>query len=470
MRGTRGQLTIFVLLGIVLLAILIILLLVRQHLTRNQSGNDDELTQRFNEEAIEEYVYACIDFTAEEAFQKIGRRGGLLFTSEGGLHQSVSTPRRLEASVTLPGAGQETISFGLMDESGYAYVHPSGVRPKLPHYPFYQKEIADLPGLITGGNPHFNGAFGRYALPRLCDPDGPNRLDEENTNFQCDNTIVGSPRYTHAPTIQESLAAYLRNGITDCVDPAMLSQQLGATVQLIDPAAVNVSVLFTDQQTMVELTLPLRFSGDQSTLSLLTFQRAYPVRLHRIFSYLHHFLHKASRDPFFQLRELTQEDYSSIQGYDRFVTMITPLPPANAEGRSDLLLLAIDDPASSVKGKTYLVETLIQNRRPILSHVEDFIISSQPHVLTITVLDPDGDEIDGSTDIDLTNVPTTSSSMLTSYLSDSNEMASPPSHPEAEQFRLEIEGLPVGTREYNLSIQDEMGRKDWQLVDITVSS
>jgi hypothetical protein len=396
--GARGQLAIFVLVGLGLLLIFIILLVIRNSLSKNANDNQPETRQV---QLARQYVDGCIDSVSEEAFKTLGRQGGLILKSQNGL---VPNDNSLMAQTNATDGTWRNVSYGLINDSG------SKLRPLFPHefiaqyaipawtfdpraeYPYPwpsipYEEIYNPPDYLLKDYliDKADGPFGQYALPPLCDVLGPNHASAATVS--CELYLYNNPtdvRQSVHLSIQQSLAAAITSGLVNCIQEEELGKLLGADMPVREP---NVSVIFTMSETLVDVRYepPLSAATPGGALALNGFSRRYPLRLLPIFRYSFQLLKRASKDPSFLLDAPTS--YTGIPGYDGYIVSATRLSnsiPVNS------FLVSVLDPASLVDGESFVLQFLVQNRRPVLGIVLPGDANNGN--LRVCSYDPDGDK------------------------------------------------------------------------------
>lgn len=438
----RGQVTLFVIIGLILLITLLFLFLLRGAI---MDAFEPRGTSAYDTALVEGYVGSCIDLVTEEGVALLAEHGGVIYEEYGGLH--TKDARTLEEQNIFPNSLERTfnpafdwplyslengdrpggtsqapaphqhVSFGLVRKSGASFGPPEDCRPcascagtcdnrlEAPDYPWPNdgwSSLADLQGpssplseyirRATAVDRKSDGPYGEYALPMLCDPNGPNRNTLENRNLRC-REIDHIPGRVHGPSIQRGLKAYIDLKLTECIDEDRLSQSLGASVTR---GAPNASVILTANRLTVALQLPLIFAQDSST-RLGEFTRSFDIRLHTLYSFIYFLLEEAAKDPTARIDD--PDFYSGVREWDGFIVNQRRLPFA-AGHRNDLIMVTVTDQYSSVQRNALNFRFLIENRPPILEPLNGELSllpyenEPFPWVVPINALDPDGDRVD----------------------------------------------------------------------------
>jgi hypothetical protein len=392
MRGGRGQITAFFLIGLAVLLVFIIILLLRSVILARSTPNPGSPGQEYDAALVKGYVESCLDLAADDGFAKLGRQGGLLFQSQGGLSPEtgrLSLPVHAVDASGRATAEQVTLAFGLVNDSGFPFHPPFPVSNGTEYtYPFPGVSLANI-GMRAQpwAGLQYDGAFGQYSLPPLCNLLGANN---GSGSFRCPTLLFALPGQVSA---QQSLESFIGVKVKGCIDPAELSSRLGAEVTMGQP---NVTVTFTRGETLVSLDLPLRFTAEGGALRLSSFSRRYPARLEQLSWYVLNLIKRASKDPYFRLND--SANYSRVAGYDGFVVTQQNLSPAATLGqRRDLLLVTIADPGSRVGKSVWFFQFLLQARPPVLDRIDNVnLVTASSADVAFAALAPDGDEVIGN--------------------------------------------------------------------------
>jgi len=468
--GRRAQVTLFIFIGLGLLSLLLLLLFLRNSLT--PEDDPTARAQEYDAKSIESYVLSCMDTATEEALVQLGQQGGILFDYQDGL----ATHKR---DIAITGKGVTNISFGLMYGTGWPFAVPlpsTVADSKESLYPRKGVTLEDLAleniagsmvnpfhqyaNLFNLSNTQYDGLYGEFALPMLCDANGA-----AYQKGKCDTLFT--KRWVDEPSIEQSLDHRLEKRIGDCIDPEELSAKLGAAVTVGTP---EIELGFPASGVAVTLTLPLTFTNDAGTLKKSTFSREYDVRLSQLYTFLFNYLKRASKDANFDMT--APEQYRQIIGYDRFVISRTLLTAAQAGGRSDVYLIGVQDPVSAVKKDAYFFQFLVEDRRPILSAVQSGKINpetGEPYPYYVAVDSENGDYPTGGTlflnarDPD-GQVNLTPRLTFVSTLSEHDQscMGVSPITGATPGLRFNF-GCTICDGPYlvNISVKDESGLEDW---------
>ncbi len=460
MRGVRGQVTAFVLIGLALLIVLLILLLLRAALLSQHQPLTGE-----QQKQVRQSVAQCLDLVTTDALQKLASQGGRLYESQDGLTPD-ATPFAVmvkEATANGAGAAATRVGFALINDSGVPVRPPTisffnthssnyGFDPSLENpYPWPGLSLDELTldatrqqtsPLHPWALPGVDGPYGQLVLPGLCQLGGVNGL--LSSEYRCPPSLFPNPLLKQ-PSVQESLDRFITSRITRCLDIDTLATKLGTEVTAEAP---NATVSFTPTETVVTLSWPLRFSNAEGSTQFFTFTRRYPVRLVPLFAFARELFSRASKDPYFRLNDSTE--YNTLRHQDGFSVRQERLASDRAGGRADLFLVTITDAKSILEGGAYSASFLLQDRRPILDVIQS------PYTLTpflsFEALDPDGDALTATVNPLGSSPPTTEQPCQTN-----------PHKLSLCQF------FSLGEAVYQVSVSDG-SLSDWQVVDFTTPS
>lgn len=356
MRG--GQVTMFAIVGLVLLLtvaiIWVVLLKLRVAAPFDISSNA----------ALRSYVGSCLDTAVEDELLAIGKSGGLSLMNATVFQN---------ANIVIDGE-QQTVLYGVTRNKD----KPGGFIPYAYDVPRYPDEMVSLTNITidTSTGQEFvmfqDGYFGDVTLPAICSRDGPNGVGSTTPCRYYPDSPPGTAAGSPYESIQEGLTAEVERKVQTCVDLRQFSNAIGENVQSIAPP--ELSIMFTESNIIVALVYNITISG-KSTVA--RFDRRYDVRYLPLMEYAFDLAKQESRDIMFDITS----DYSNklkLPSYAGFEVRKTPASRAD--------LITITDPASKVRGVPYSVQFLVEHRIPMLDHIPAFACSAR-------AVDPDEGEL-----------------------------------------------------------------------------
>jgi len=316
----RGQLTLIVIVGLVMLIVLglIYFVIASDAAQRSRSSIDES---RFSREAVapvREFVQGCLDNALASSLLILGKQGGVLYESQGGLVADVGAP----AGLRVVSYDDYRVPYGLHAPRGvvsaFFYADP-------PDYPWPR-----FPLLTTDTNVFdYQGFFGFERLPPL--------------QGEFENAL---------PSVEGQLRAAVLHTLKSCLDFSQL-QGIPATVagEVTD---VGVFLNLEDTAVVVNTTLEVRSQDGGSGTVLGQFTSRSDVRLRKVYDTIHALLGRDGTD----IR-------ANIQGFvaDGIVSAVT------SDIRPGDNLLVASDTVGLVGGQQYEFRVMLENRQPALVYI-----------------------------------------------------------------------------------------------------
>ena len=421
----RGQITLFIILGIIIFAIFGILFFLKNYVTSSAFEKEQqESTELFTSLGkYSSHMQACLDLTAKAAVSLVGLQGGVIYDYQAESTKPFLGPRKYEyGQYILPfsfpaefdthtGTGEAVfnVSYGIFapDWSIAREGHPS-----VPEYPYGKTKLVEDPTIIntiytqTLGNIIFN------PLPPLCDYFGKNAISREGAVFSCET--YDSTREADNDNIQEYIEAYVQQEFQNCVSLETLPEFANSTIR---EGNISVNVTFSSTSIVVDVLYPIlgEIKGREATLATEAFHTTINVRLKEMHELATRLIHEDTNNVFFNIvqeanelatcKESGQEGFLVTclkEGMDvvkyRDVCLDNGLCATN--GMYDDVVI-IKDTIYTLNGKPYVFAFAIQNRYPALDIIRgetadetyDYVVTEGD---TITIdpygYDPDEDD------------------------------------------------------------------------------
>ncbi|VVB80881.1 Uncharacterised protein [uncultured archaeon] len=322
----KAQITIFIIIGI----LVVVAFGITLYAGTKMSGRIEtkETTQRLEQlglQPLQDYINTCLDISSKEALKLIGKQGGTIYASQGGL-----TPDYADTGPYLTLTDQDLGEL----KTPYLVMPPEGNVETLfyaepPDYPF--------PGFpYAGGELLFTGYYGMSKMPPLYKktPAG-----ENVTN-----------------SIQENLEKYIAQKTAECTKWKTFEDK-GYTITAGNPA---VSLIFAEKQEQfqgekyitIELNWPIEIAtpgGDKTQLK--DFAVKENVRLATVY---------------FTAKQIIDADVTDIsykpENRESFTVTTT------REGEDSIVVLK--DTQSTLDNKPYEFWIARKNRRPALWQID----------------------------------------------------------------------------------------------------
>lgn len=324
----QGQLTVFIIIGILVVISFGITIYIGQTMRQpTQQAETQQRQEQLNIQPLNEYVTSCLDLASAEALDLVGKQGGVLYKSQGGI-----TPNKKPTDDFFTYEdeeyGQLNVSYLIIPSEGdipdFFYTEP-------PRYPF--------DGFPYGptNQPIFTGYYGINKLPPLY-----------KTSPETNQTVNGS--------IQETLEQAIAKQTTTCADFLPFKQQgytmetKQATAELI--FATRPQQFRGEQQLTITLNWPLTITSPDGTVtSHDTFTTKQPLRLATVY---------------YTVKSLIDSDVSDISYTPQAPTGFT----IETIRQADNSFLILADTESTLHDHDYEFWIPRKNRRPALWHIQ----------------------------------------------------------------------------------------------------
>ncbi len=319
----RCQVTLFIIIGIVILVIVGLLIYLTTYVTKK--GIEKEITKSENiplaVQPIKTYIETCLDKTAKDAIILIGKQGGYIYENFGGL----GLPPLLNGA------------FVDYDNNIYSYIiyppmtedFPFSSKP--PNYPWINFPIDPYPPYREEV---FAGDFGLLTLPPL---EGLGQM-----------------------SIQYQLMTYIKNKIKDCMEFNVFEEQ-GFAVEEKGKLTVDVAIATTDIAVHLNYPLEIKSLTTEETTEISDFYINPKVRLRGIYGFVKELVSNDKNKINFDISD--RENYR-----DDMTTQIRRGDGTDNKNYNDII--TIIDNKLLLKDKPYEFNFARRNRRPALYFIK----------------------------------------------------------------------------------------------------
>lgn len=362
----KAQVTIFLLLGIVILIVMGFLFYVRsQTITSvSQQNVQQTLDSVLASAPIKVYVESCLEQATTEALLLIGKQGGKIFDNQ------------LEGTAKYYGLAN-TLPYEELNKDYYVGYGIFKSREDIPGYPY--------PGSL---NPEdTSNAFGINGMIELCDNQGMNAWDLPNAQYSCiQYAPLGSDH-----SVQEYLQKFIEAETQECVDFETLSTELGYD---LEQGKISVEVLFGDTDVLVNLDYEITISTHekQTLTKLLEFSTNFQIRLKKIYELAYYAIEAETNNIFFDIADpVMLNALHTCPSADRLRFTDSCLKPGMeikqlrdvcsicGYGANYTDIIQITDSASILEGQPYLFQFAVKNRAPTLDLIDWRVDDKAPY-------------------------------------------------------------------------------------------
>ncbi|RJQ17575.1 hypothetical protein C4573_01195 [Candidatus Woesearchaeota archaeon] len=370
--GKRGQVTIFVILGIVLIAAFAFVFYAKFLLLDSnlQSQTDKSVRNFVRDTSLNNYVSTCLLKVGHNGIEQIALQGGYLYDYQQG---PINTSPFVQGVDYLP--------FNYSNQSlnvSYA-IYANDICPIVQQYPWQypypstymnQLNITYRNFLInTCSNFHQqkSGFFGSNNLSRMCNFFGVNAYQTTNISalrFTCDPFHYNSFGQT---SMQEQLEYYTQKHLPNCTNFSKYNQLTGYNVTLLDNASVKVYFGAKDITFYAEYPFEILVNGQPKTV-FYQFTAKSDAQLKDLYTYVFDLVTEDVQNPFFN----KTKDHYFLHSYKTsylYQEYRNACPLCINATFDDIIVIA--DNESIVNGKPLTFIFSIVNRRPALEYLHD---------------------------------------------------------------------------------------------------
>ncbi len=348
----RGQVTLFVILGIVLLVVFGFAIYARGIIVQQQMQEQAEqvLTDFIQTGSITYYVESCLERASIHVLEKTGLQGGMV-NQTGILAQDFLTFN--DGSQTMD------VTYGVVPN-----IYCPTVQEFSPSYPRPNTYLNDLP-LRYDCSSAISGFFGYHMLPKLCFINGANSPSQTTRlDLLCES-------YDYSYYYQRSIQGRLEQGITKellkCVDFSLYQNH---NISFEKELANSTVVYGFDQITVIaDFPFEVNLGGRQNFLIRRSFSYSSQVRLKQIYDFVARVITEDMTNHTFNL----SRDYSQVPFYDSTFNVTVfrnACVGCTTVGFYDDIL-RVEDPLSRLDNKSFIFQTALRNRRPALDYIHE---------------------------------------------------------------------------------------------------
>ncbi len=346
----KGQLTLFFLIGILLIAAFAFVWYLNTRVAEEQLQAPTEklITDLLKTGAIPYYVGVCLENASKEGIVLAGKQAGDIFIDQGG---SAPSPVRYVG---------DRVPYGISAPflvNGTVYPYPPG-------YPGGEGRLQQVPEL----NFRTEGRFGEVTLRGLCDSYGANSPYARyvfGTGADAITHIFCQAPYIYEDTLstQWQLERFVEKTIVNCTDWEAIQDETGYNITPTGDPNVTVRLGLNDVYVDAYIPIVVRVGGREPVYTVGDFHTRLPVRLKTLVEYA---MYLATYDAYRLNFNLTEHyQYPSIWDSNIDIRVTTPLKALGVWEE----IITIEDAASVVDGENYIYQFARQNRYPALDYI-----------------------------------------------------------------------------------------------------
>lgn len=308
MASKKSQITLFIILGIVLLFSFILLYHISSLGTENQT-DANTVQSLVKSSFLNSYITKCLHRVAADGLLALGNRGGKIYLA--------SSDKKLDHN-------GKPVLYGITKSQLPAW--------KTFPFPFQQTTIPF---------PY----FGKDNVPALCDTDGPNVV---RLNYQPCRS------YSAQDSVQTQLKTYIELNLDKCTS-------LDALFTGLEYSKPSAEVIIGEEDIRFKLSYSVNYSINGQKFQLKDFNHDIGVRLKKFHEFIKAVIKSDTTDPDFDIIE----DYKELPEYeDGFSIRKASVAGSSAD------MITIDDFSSIIEGHAYSLRFARENRAPVIKNIE----------------------------------------------------------------------------------------------------
>ncbi len=407
-RGKKAQVTVFVLLGFVLLVsfglvIFFVGMVLNTNLERQaQSAVEDYLKSS----SISYYVYTCMDAATTNSADQLFLQGGVFYDYQDGPYVASSEGKtHIPFNISVPSNEGNSriikvnVSYSILNQSSCPLVNET-----IPYYPLPKTKLELLENIYEDRTSNlclFNanegyansGFFGLNNITTLCYIQSSNSMSISNiSSSPCQNNKLMQKN----SSIEYLLEMQIKEQVQKCINFTHYETEEGHNITIINEP--EIKILYDRDSFSVKMQYPfsVKLKGKEPIIVKQDFEFKSNLKIVSLHNFVLNLLKKDSSDPFFNL----SQDYIYVNGYDsnRFAVKTFNFTSCNNCLYKYDKILVVEDNLSKIGNRSLSLITAIKNRKPALDYIHetapnDFfdIVVTENQTITLepTGIDPD---------------------------------------------------------------------------------
>ncbi|MBN2052149.1 hypothetical protein JW756_01480 [Candidatus Woesearchaeota archaeon] len=378
----KSQITLFVIIGLVLLILVIIMLAMRQSI-KPKPVTAQNILNELETGRVKNHIVDCALRVTMDGLEKISANGGTIYDFEGGnipfKDLTLGSDYLNYTHLTKP----YFVSYGLKDNALCSEINYAS-----PDYPYTNTSLSEL-DVIYNENCLFNsfyaaydGFYGENVMSKLCHP-----MRASGCEPFAKGANVGF-------TIQKQLEDYIIKKLPLCVDLTQFSDKTGATLSTEVPPIAELSIHDSDMLLAIKYPIKITYPDKEPVTKVTDYQTTTNIRLGRVYNFIYNLLSLDSKNIEFDIEEEFVSSPYWKSGLE-VKRVKDPCTSCSLPYKYDDILEVIDR-KSIVNGRPLLFRISIKDRRPALDWMEGReidVANTQTIEIPLNAHDPDDSKI-----------------------------------------------------------------------------
>jgi hypothetical protein len=358
LKQKKAQITMFVILGLVLLVVFVILLATARNASKSKAAGAEKIINELETGRIMNHVVSCMEQVALDGLEKIGNNGGVIYDFEGGTIPFLGKLLGVDYLNYSDAINAFFVAYGLKPNMNCNQIDYTIIK-----YPYYDVSLNTLNSIYNTNCLYnsfysaFDGFYGENTMNKLCYV-----AKESGCEGFAKGVIMGT-------TIQKQLEDYVAKKLPLCINFSSFTDQM--PVDITPESNASVDVFVHDSEILLLLKYPLRisFENQEPITKILDYQATLKVRLGGLYNFLYSVLSIDSKKIDFNL---SREFISSSEWRDGFeLRRISSPCPACALPYKHDDVIEVKDSKSTVKGRPFAFRVAVKDRMPALDKIYD---------------------------------------------------------------------------------------------------
>lgn len=408
----RGQVTLLVIIGLILLfSVSILLYFSRISITNDIQSRARETVNEFVESnSLSQYISICLNRVASEGLDLLGKQGGVIYEHQGGLTPDPNMPFD-ETHIFYQGNNvvyaindiDQTLCSSYRQHNPQTFNIDQNINWEYPvlHVPFqefYSRFTSTLEeqGCFYVGstkNLRKSGYLGFNSFPHLCTQETAEDMNNNRIpiarQISCTNNFQESILQpdNEYPSIETQLEYYIKENMlatsenTDGCFDRSIYETVGDEI-VIDVDNFDVDVYFTEPRgVLLQATFPFEVSveGRKPIVELVNFQQQIDINFIEMYRFLYELVEHMAKDPYFNLHDNNYQEWESYKGKGFSIELLDQSVNGQAPQSQFPLsrqyddILRLTNTENLLEGEPYVFQVALRQRRPVL----DFISQAQ---------------------------------------------------------------------------------------------
>jgi hypothetical protein len=353
----RGQFTIIVIIGLVVLFVFGLTLYAVNTVKRQSLASDTskQIQVYLDQNSLNQYVTGCLDAVTDEAIIRAGGQAGLFNPDDYIVYNDQNNNRTFTVPIVIKPNTECTKVNNLPPDYPYpaTIINPANNLNKIYKSSCYYSDLFQ----------QFSGFFGYNALTKLCNWDGANRINATPSYgfLTCEAGTYDTASIHHS--VQGELENFIATEMKKCANPGAVQNTYTSNITITNDPKATITFGANGMKVNLQYPFNLAVKGRQPVVKLVDFSINKNIPFKELYDYAFYAITQETQDATFDIVR-DKDTVRLYKGYD--VEKIS-----NVDKKDDLStdIIQITDKKSIVAGMPLRFQFAIANRRPALEYL-----------------------------------------------------------------------------------------------------